>query len=80
MKKIILFAALAITLAAAAQQRPTCKGTTTKGQPCKSTIVLKDGYCRLHSPSTPRCGATTSKGQPCRMVVATKGQKCKHHQ
>lgn len=78
MKKMILLAALALTLGAAAQS-PTCKGTTSKGQPCRSSILLKDGYCRMHSPSTPRCGAKTSTGKPCRMVVAAAGQKCKHH-
>lgn len=78
MKKIILLAAMAVSIAVAAQTKP-CKGTTTKGQPCKSTFVLKDGYCRMHSPSTPRCGAKTSKGDACRMVVEAKGQKCKFH-
>lgn len=25
-----------------------CKGTTKSGTPCKMTIVLPNGYCRLH--------------------------------
>jgi hypothetical protein len=33
--------------------RRTCKGTTKAGNPCRSTLVLGDGYCAVHSPSKP---------------------------
>lgn len=63
-----------------AQDKPTCKGTTTKGVACKSTILLKDGYCTHHSPSTIRCSATTSAGKPCKVAVKQAGDKCRFHQ
>lgn len=79
MKKLLI-AAMLCALTATAQEAPkVCKGTTAKGEACKSTIVMQDGYCRVHSPLTPRCGATTSKGTPCKIVVKEEGQKCKHH-
>jgi hypothetical protein len=56
-----------------------CLGTTKAGQPCKSTIIMKDGYCRSHSPNTPKCGATTSAGKPCKMAVEKAGDKCRFH-
>ena len=31
--------------------KPTCKGTTKAGNPCRSTVVGEDGYCLVHSPS-----------------------------
>lgn len=33
--------------------RRTCTGTTKAGNPCRSTLVLDDGYCAVHSPSKP---------------------------
>ena len=78
MKKVLAMCFVAF-LATAQTEPKVCKGTTTKGEACKSTIVMADGYCRVHSPLTPRCGATTSKGKPCKMVVKETGDKCKHH-
>lgn len=78
MKKFLVMCLIAFS--AMAQQEPkVCKANTTKGEPCKSIIVMKDGYCRAHSPLTPRCGAPTSKGEPCKMMVKEQGLKCKHH-
>lgn len=30
--------------------RPTCKGITANGEPCRSHIVGDDGYCDAHRP------------------------------
>ena len=79
MKKLLIAAMLIVFTATAQNEPKVCKGTTTAGNACKSTIVMADGYCRVHSPLTPRCGATTSKGTPCKMAVKTVGQKCKRH-
>lgn len=67
------------TLTSNAQDKPTCKATTTKGQPCKGTILLKDGNCQAHSTTTLRCGANTSKNTPCKIPVKKAGDKCRHH-
>jgi hypothetical protein len=32
--------------------RRTCQGTRKNGDPCRSTLVLDDGYCSAHSPAT----------------------------
>jgi len=56
-----------------------CKGVTKKGEPCKSVIGLKNGYCRVHDPATPRCGAKTAAGKPCRMPVDKLGDRCRFH-
>lgn len=77
MKKLAI--TLLLPLMLFADTNKVCKGTTVKGEPCKSTIVMSDGYCRAHSPATPRCGATTSKGTPCKMAVKNEGDKCRHH-
>lgn len=66
-------------MAVSAQEKTPCKGTTTKNLPCKSTMIMKDGYCRMHSPNAIRCDANTSKKTPCKMVVNKVGEKCKHH-
>jgi hypothetical protein len=29
-----------------------CRGTRRDGEPCRSTLVLADGFCRVHSPAT----------------------------
>ena len=84
MKKILFACLLLATTTLNAQQqptkvKPTCTATTVAGNPCKGTILLKDGKCRSHSDSTPRCGAETSKGKPCKMAVKEDGQKCMHH-
>ena len=78
MKKLLIACLIALT--AMAQTEPkVCKATKADGTNCKSTIIMQDGYCRVHSSSTPRCGATTSKGTACKMVVKETGDKCKHH-
>jgi len=73
----LLLAILLISIASFAKD--PCKGTTTKGQPCKSTMTLADGFCKHHSPLTPRCGVMTSKKIPCKMTVKVAGDKCQHH-
>lgn len=84
MKTLIICGLIALSFAASAQQapekvKPTCTATTSKGLPCKGTILMTDGKCRSHSKTTPKCGATTSAGKPCRMSVKVAGDKCKHH-
>jgi hypothetical protein len=76
----ILFIALFMAFTATQQDKPTCKGTTSKGIACKSTIVLKNGFCRVHNPDRVTCAATTAKGQPCKMVVTIAGDTCHVHQ
>ena len=80
MKKLFLAVAIFATATLTAQQRPTCKGTTKAGQSCKSTIILKTGFCRAHDPNTPKCKATTTSGKPCQMTVKATGERCRHHQ
>ena len=82
MKSIItmLFMVIAMNTQAQTDKPKQCLGKTTKGEPCKSTIILKDGYCRVHSPNTARCGAMTTSGKPCRMPVNKAGDKCRFHQ
>lgn len=80
MKKL-LFALLLISATATVigQTATHCKGTKADGTPCKSTILLKDGYCRAHSPSTPKCGFIKKDGKPCKMIVSKAGDRCKYH-
>jgi hypothetical protein len=79
MKKAIFALALLLSMSAIAGN-PPCKGTTKSGQPCRSTIVSKEGYCGHHNPNGNKCGAATSKGQPCKVLVKEAGQKCRFHQ
>ena len=79
MKKLIIYGLIALSFASTAQQKPTCTALTTAGNPCKSTILMQDNKCRVHSDLTPRCGAMTSKGKPCKIAVKKEGIKCKHH-
>jgi hypothetical protein len=75
-----LFALFLITMGQAnAQTRPACKGTTSKGLACKSTIVAKSGYCFNHDPSGRICGAVTTSGKPCQRKVSPKSQNCPTH-
>ena len=78
MKKVLTLCFVAF-LATAQTEPKVCAATKADGTNCKSTIVMADGFCRVHSPLTPRCGATTSKGTACKMVVKETGDKCKHH-
>jgi hypothetical protein len=32
-------------------QRSRCAATNSRGEPCRSTIILESGYCRGHDPS-----------------------------
>jgi hypothetical protein len=32
-------------------ERRRCAGTNSRGEPCRSTIVLESGYCRGHDPA-----------------------------
>lgn len=64
---------------ASAQEKKLCSSKTKAGEPCKSTILMKDGKCRSHSELSPRCNAQTKAGTPCKWVVKTEGEKCKNH-
>lgn len=79
MKRILLIAALLITISATSQEKQKCKGITSKNQPCKSTFVDKQGYCKHHSPATVRCSAIKSNGQKCRMIPKEGQTKCYIH-
>lgn len=91
MKKVLtLLIGMSLTMTVVAQTNETnmkpakltalkCQGTTTAGNPCKSTFIMKSGYCKVHDPNAVRCGATTSSGKPCRMVVDKAGVKCRFH-
>jgi hypothetical protein len=74
-----LFFALMVCASAYAAEKTVCKAIKKEGGQCQSTIVLKDGFCRSHSPLSPRCGAPTKAGTPCQWVVKTDGEKCKNH-
>ena len=63
-----------------AQPVKRCIGFKANGEPCKSTFVLKSGFCRAHDLSTPKCGVLTAKGQPCKMAVKAAGMHCRFHQ
>ena len=78
MKKILIACVLLTTLAQA--QTRHCKGVTSKGVPCKSIMVMKDGYCRAHSPSAIHCTYIKKNGERCKMVLKTgEGTLCKFH-
>jgi hypothetical protein len=53
-----------------------CKGITKAGTPCKSVIVSKAGYCRIHNPDAKHCPHVV-KGKQCGMI--TDGSKCRFH-
>jgi hypothetical protein len=79
MKKIIAtIAILAITFCPGICA-DHCKGTTKKGEPCKSAILMKDGYCRMHSPASEHCTFIKKNGERCRMVVGKEQQYCRFH-
>lgn len=63
------------------QEKPKCKAITKSGVQCKNNAseILKDDYCRIHSPQTPKCGAKTKAGTTCKMLVNKTGDKCKYH-
>jgi hypothetical protein len=78
MKKALLITALLFSITLTAQEKK-CKGTTKAGQPCKSIMVSKSGYCRAHDPNAIHCAGTTASGKPCGMIVKSKGEKCRIH-
>jgi len=78
MKKLLLSSLMMLSVAAFAQDKH-CKGTKKDGTACKSTIINKAGYCRVHDPNAVKCAGKNSKGQPCGMIPP-KGEKyCRHH-
>lgn len=81
MKKLLI-AIMLVSCSLMAQDAPKkqCKGITSKGAPCKSIMIMQDGYCRAHSPSTLRCNAKKSDGKHCRMPVSEINQHCHLHQ
>jgi hypothetical protein len=82
MKKlvVILLFVLSTVLSAVAGDPIKCKGTTKKGEPCKSTIVSKKtGYCNAHDPNKPHCKAKNSKGEPCGVAPEKNAEYCRHH-
>ena len=82
MKKL-LFALMLFGAVAAAQEtkeRKTCSAKTKAGEPCKGTILMKDGKCRSHSNLTFRCSGETKSGERCKIPVSKAGDFCKHHE
>jgi hypothetical protein len=80
MKRLLLASALVLTsLVSFGQDKPKCKGITKAGKACQSTIVMKNGFCRVHNPSAIRCGAPTKAGKPCQSIVKTAGERCRFH-
>lgn len=59
--------------------KTTCKGLKADKTNCKSTILLKTGYCQHHNPEAIRCSGLNSKKQPCALPVKTKGEFCRFH-
>lgn len=78
MKKLLFISALALSIGAMAQNKP-CKGTTKAGNPCKSVMVSKTGFCRSHDPNAIKCAAINASGKPCGMTVKVNGEKCRFH-
>jgi hypothetical protein len=80
MRTVIFSLLMSLSLASFAQDKPACKGTTKKGQPCKSVIVSKKtGYCNSHNPNAVKCSSLTSSKKPCGMTVKAAGLKCRFH-
>lgn len=76
----LIIIAICLCLSLTSQSAPNCKGTTKKKEPCKSTIVMKDGFCRAHSPATPKCAGVKRDKKPCGMSVNKQGDFCRFHQ
>lgn len=77
MKKLITIAILLLSITANAQT--TCKGITKKGEPCKSTFLVKGtGYCRSHNPMAIHCAHMNGNKQ-CGNVVTKQGDLCRSH-
>jgi hypothetical protein len=73
----LAFLCLGLTVIA---QNPHCKATKKDGTPCRSTVILPNGYCPFHNPDTPRCGFIKKDGKPCRMQVQKPDERCRYHQ
>lgn len=82
MKKIALMSlfVLSVVFSAVAGDPIKCKGTTKKGEPCRSTIVSKKtGFCNAHDPNREHCKAKNSKGQACGVAPNKGSEYCRHH-
>jgi hypothetical protein len=81
MKKLVLFFMILFSAFSSMAGDPIkCKGTTKKGEPCKSTIVSKaTGFCNAHDPNKPHCKAKNSKGEQCGVAPEKNAEYCRHH-
>lgn len=79
MKRMIV-SILLLAVSAVAQVPKHCAGLTKKGEPCKSTFVVKGTeYCRLHQPSAIHCAFIKPDGTTCKMIVKLSGEMCRFH-
>lgn len=81
MKKLVLFFMILFSAFSVLAGDPIkCKGTTKKGEPCKSTIVSKKtGFCNAHDPAKSHCKAKNSKGEQCGVAPEKNTEYCRHH-
>jgi hypothetical protein len=80
MKKMLIALGIAAIAGLSANgQANTCRGTTKSKSACKSVIVNKEGYCRVHNPNAVRCGAITKQKKTCAMIVTKQGELCRFH-
>lgn len=78
MKKVLIAAAMLLSIAANAQKQH-CTATTKAGTPCSRYATEGASYCKQHNPASPHCGATTKAGTPCKALVKEQGKHCKAH-
>lgn len=55
-----------------------CKGVSSKGEPCKMVIGIKNGFCYKHQPDAKHCPHVSPKGKSCGMVTKN-GELCRFH-
>jgi hypothetical protein len=75
-KTIISLALIGLSLYSFAN---VCKGVTKNGQPCKSTIVGKNGYCNAHNVDAQTCAFIKKNGQRCKVKVKQGQALCHFH-
>lgn len=78
-KVYLLIIFLVLAAMANAQDKPKCKGMTKAGINCKSFVMPKTDFCRVHSPNLQRCGTIKADKKPCRNIVGQPGLKCHYH-
>jgi len=79
MKRLIILALVSLmaVVAANAQDKVRCSGTTVKGEQCKN-YAKENGRCNIHSTTAFRCGAKTKKGT-CHRIVKEANTRCWQH-